>query len=281
MAFFTPLKYIGLGATIIGSLMLIQINSGEEIPKKVSAIEINKMEETVVREQEEAQKISMIKELTNKRKEKARIELEAKKEKIFHLLSQQEKITEEEKVSYSNKIKEEEFIGKLDTIKNEFIQLQKEREEADRIKEEKRIAEEKRKEEAVTTTTTSVQHNVEVPQTTSSATTQSVPVTTDYSSYQPTVVLANGNTAGNIGAYAAKRMEALTGVSYITWENIIARESNGNLNAHNPSGAHGLFQTMEQIWGRSNEVEGQISIALYAYNEALRVFGNGLQPWGM
>lgn len=68
MAFFTPLKYIGLGATIIGSLMLIQINSGEEIPKKVSAIEINKMEETVVREQEEAQKISMIKELTNKRK---------------------------------------------------------------------------------------------------------------------------------------------------------------------------------------------------------------------
>jgi len=60
-------------------------------------------------------------------------------------------------------------------------------------------------------------------------------------SYQPqaggSVVLSNGNTAGSIGTNAAKEMERRTGVSSQTWEYIIAKESNGNPNAYNPSGA--------------------------------------------
>ena len=47
------------------------------------------------------------------------------------------------------------------------------------------------------------------------------------------IVLANGNTAGETGAYAAARMAELTGVPASTWEAIIARESNGQVNAAN------------------------------------------------
>ena len=48
---------------------------------------------------------------------------------------------------------------------------------------------------------------------------------------------SNGNTAGATGAYAAARMAELTGVPASTWEQIIARESNGQVNAYNPSGS--------------------------------------------
>lgn len=85
--------------------------------------------------------------------------------------------------------------------------------------------------------------------------------------------LSNGNTAGQTGSYAAAQMAAATGVSAATWEHIIARESNGQANAYNPSGASGLFQTMPG-WGSTATVEDQIQSAINAYN------AQGLSAWG-
>lgn len=89
----------------------------------------------------------------------------------------------------------------------------------------------------------------------------------------PSVRLSNGNTAGSIGASAAQEMARRTGVSAQTWETIIARESNGNPNAYNPSGASGLFQTMP-FWGSTATVSDQIEAATRAYN------AQGLAAWG-
>lgn len=97
----------------------------------------------------------------------------------------------------------------------------------------------------------------------------------DYSAYGGgSVALANGNTAGATGSYAAQQMAARTGVPASTWEYIIARESNGQVNAYNPSGASGLFQTMPG-WGSTATVDDQINSAVNAYNS------QGLSAWGM
>ena len=87
------------------------------------------------------------------------------------------------------------------------------------------------------------------------------------------IVLANGNTAGETGSYAAARMAEMTGVPASTWEAIIARESNGQVNAANPSGASGLFQTMPG-WGSTATVDDQIQAAYNAYSN------QGLSAWG-
>ncbi|KXT74259.1 Immunodominant antigen A [Streptococcus sp. DD10] len=87
------------------------------------------------------------------------------------------------------------------------------------------------------------------------------------------VVLANGNTAGEQGAYAAARMAEMTGVPASTWEHIIARESNGQVNATNGSGASGLFQTMPG-WGSTATVDDQIQAAYNAYSS------QGMSAWG-
>ena len=86
------------------------------------------------------------------------------------------------------------------------------------------------------------------------------------------VILSNGNTAGEIGSYAAAQMAAATGVPQSTWESIIARESNGDHTVANSSGASGLFQTMPG-WGSTATVEDQIQSALNAYNS------QGLSAW--
>lgn len=89
---------------------------------------------------------------------------------------------------------------------------------------------------------------------------------------QPTVQLSNGNTAGNVGTQAAQEMADRTGVPASTWEHIIAKESNGDPNAHNPSGADGLFQTIN--WGDTSTVQNQIDAAEKAYK------AQGLSAWG-
>ena len=52
------------------------------------------------------------------------------------------------------------------------------------------------------------------------------------------VIISNGNTAGEIGSYAAAQMAAVTGVPQSTWESIIARESNGDYTVASSSGGH-------------------------------------------
>ena len=98
--------------------------------------------------------------------------------------------------------------------------------------------------------------------------------TQSYSSAGGSVRLANGNTAGAEGAAAAQEMARRTGVSASTWEHIIARESNGQVNARNASGASGLFQTMPG-WGSTATVQDQINAATRAYK------AQGLAAWGM
>lgn len=88
------------------------------------------------------------------------------------------------------------------------------------------------------------------------------------------VRLSNGNTAGPVGIEAARIMEQRTGVPATTWELIIARESNGDPNAANPSGARGLFQTMP-FHGSTATVADQIEDAVRAYN------AQGLSAWGV
>ena len=87
------------------------------------------------------------------------------------------------------------------------------------------------------------------------------------------IVLSNGNTAGEQGSYAAARMAEMTGVPASTWEAIIARESNGQVNAANASGASGLLQTMPG-WGSTATVDDQIQAAYNAYSS------QGLSAWG-
>ena len=116
--------------------------------------------------------------------------------------------------------------------------------------------------------------------TTSTATTSTDTTSTQNTGTAPSVaasgsgsvVLSNGNTAGEIGSYAAAQMAAVTGVPQSTWESIIARESNGDYTVASSSGASGFFQTMPG-WGSTATVEDQIQSALNAYN------AQGLSAW--
>ena len=112
-------------------------------------------------------------------------------------------------------------------------------------------------------------------QKTQQSSTQSAPQSTPQShNGGGSVRLANGNTAGSQGAYAAAEMAKRTGVPASTWEHIIARESNGDPNAQNASGAAGMMQT-KPGWGPTNTVSQQIDAAEKAYK------AQGLSAWGM
>lgn len=155
--------------------------------------------------------------------------------------------------------KENKLTTEIQELKNKTLGKRTEKENAKKAQEEakKKQDEEKKQEDAKKKTS---QNNTSTASATSS---------------QPagTVQLANGNTAGEQGLYAAQKMSELTGVPASTWEHIIARESNGQVDAYNPSGASGLFQTMPG-WGSTATVEDQIQAAYRAYS------AQGLSAWG-
>lgn len=175
-------------------------------------------------------------------------------------------LTDQQKTNGQDELNNIKSLKEFDSFDIKYKNLSEEKTRKD--EEAKREEEEKAKAEA------EAKKQKELEEATQQQTQQS------YSENSPSVVLSNGNTAGDVGTYAAIKMAEVTGVPQSTWEYIIARESNGNPNARNPSGASGLFQTMP-FWGDVSTVDAQINTALKAYNEAKRVFGNGLQPWGM
>jgi len=156
--------------------------------------------------------------------------------------------------------KENKLTTEIQELKDKTLGKRTEKENAKKAQEEakKKQDEEKKKQEDAKKKTS--QNNTSTASATSS---------------QPagTVQLANGNTAGEQGLYAAQKMSELTGVPASTWEHIIARESNGQVDAYNPSGASGLFQTMPG-WGSTATVEDQIQAAYRAYS------AQGLSAWG-
>lgn len=120
---------------------------------------------------------------------------------------------------------------------------------------------------------TEVAYVEESPVEASTVDTTASTVVTTVASSTDSYVAPNGNTAGAIGSAAAAQMAAATGVPQSTWEAIIARESNGDPNVANASGASGLFQTMPG-WGSTATVEDQIATAITVYNT------QGLSAWG-
>ena len=165
-------------------------------------------------------------------------------------------------------------IAQLNKIKNpHFIQVGQ-RLVIDGVKQVKVTKENKETTENQSQTAQTTDTNVSVPVQYHQTEQPAAPAQT-YSGYGTgSVQLSNGNTAGETGAYAATEMEKRTGVPASTWEYIIARESNGQSSAYNPSGASGLFQTMPG-WGSTATVEDQINSAVNAYN------AQGLGAWAV
>ena len=180
-------------------------------------------------------------------------DIKTKKEEIINYLDELN-LTTKEKDEYKDKINNSSDLSKLKSLKEEFTKISEENTK-------------KEKEEKLKIEAEKISENTKN-------------FTADYSNYSSSVILSNGNTPGEIGANAAKRLEALTGESAKTWEYIIARESNGNPEARNPSGAYGLLQLMP-MHGNPRTVDEQIEIGANLYHKAKAYFGNGLQPWGM
>ena len=174
-------------------------------------------------------------------------------------------------VAQLNKIKDQHFIQASQKFINDETNKIKVAKEKEKEKEKENQSQSLQTNEVVETTK-ALETSETVPVRDSQAEQQSVPAQT-YSK-SGTVQLSNGNTPGATGAYAAAEMEKRTGVPASTWEYIIARESNGQVTAQNPSGARGLFQTMP-FHGSTATVEDQINSAVNAYNS------QGLSAWGV
>ncbi|AUV60202.1 putative hydrolase [Lactobacillus phage Semele] len=70
-------------------------------------------------------------------------------------------------------------------------------------------------------------------------------------------------------------MQSRTGVPASTWDAIITRESNWQVDAANPSStARGLFQ---QLYGGTGSVQSQIDNAVKLYHNA----GDSMSPWAL
>lgn len=249
-----------VGTLIVLSTGLINQNKG-----KVNANNNNnKNEKSINYYNEKEQKLI----------ENMKLSFEKIKAEELKLLRTKSQIKEEiSKLTYLNDEEKNTFFNFIENVKDikDILKIKDEAYSKNKFKEEQNRIEEKKKEEENATSEKVNEEPISTVQETSQVYSVSTP---------SSVVLPNGNTPGETGTYAAKRMSEATGVPQSTWEYIIARESGGNPNAYNPSGASGLFQTMP-FWGSTSTVEDQIQTALFAYNEALRVFGNGLQPWGM
>lgn len=257
---------LAVGTLIVLSTSLINQNKG-----KVNANNNYKNEKSIIYYNEKEQKLIENMNLSFKKSKEEKLKLLRMKDQIKEEISKLPYFNDEEKNIFSNSIENAKNIKDILKIKDEAYSKNKLKEDQNRIEEEQKALELKRQEEETTTSEKENEETTSIEQ----ETTQAYSVSTPSS-----VVLPNGNTPGEIGTYAAQRMSQETGIPQSTWGYIIARESGGNPNAYNPSGASGLFQTMP-FWGSTATVEDQIQTALFAYNEALRVFGNGLQPWGM
>mgnify|MGYP001283405540 CR=1 FL=1 len=95
------------------------------------------------------------------------------------------------------------------------------------------------------------------------------------SSYTPNYSTSSNTSTGSYTGSSsissvASEMQARTGVSASTWAYIINRESRGQVNAANPSGAYGLFQSMHNP---GTTVSSQINDAVNVYKS------QGMAAW--
>ncbi|AUV59935.1 transglycosylase [Lactobacillus phage Bacchae] len=86
---------------------------------------------------------------------------------------------------------------------------------------------------------------------------------------------SNGTLADSEKQAVLSQMQSRTGVPASTWDAIITRESNWQVDAANPSStARGLFQ---QLYGGTGSVQSQIDNAVKLYHNA----GDSMSPWAL
>lgn len=115
--------------------------------------------------------------------------------------------------------------------------------------------------------TQSSQSSTQAPQSASS---------TAQSSYTGSSVnTSNGTLADSEKQAVLSQMQSRTGVPASTWDAIITRESNWQVDAANPSStARGLFQ---QLYGGTGSAQSQIDNAVKLYHNA----GDSMSPWAL
>jgi len=115
--------------------------------------------------------------------------------------------------------------------------------------------------------TQSSQSRVQAPQSASS---------TPKSSYTGSSVRAsNGTLSGSDKQAVLNQLQSRTGVASSTWNTVITRESNWQVNAANPSStARGLLQ---QLYGGTGSVQSQVDNAVKLYHNA----GDSMSPWAL
>lgn len=104
---------------------------------------------------------------------------------------------------------------------------------------------------------------------------QSVSSTPKASYTGSSVGTSTGTLSGSEKQAVLNQMQSRTGVSASTWDAIITRESNWQVDAANPSStARGLFQL---LYGGTGSVQSQIDNAVQLYHKA----GNSMSPWAL